>query len=570
MSSFSRSPADSETDEPQPAEIARQLERILADPLFHTSQRLSDFLRFTVESILRNESGQLKEYVIGTEVFKLGAAYNPQENPVVRIMAGRLRGKLAEYYLSRGLGDPVFIEMPKGGYAPRFIKRPASAFAIQAEPVQAPASRAVCVGRELELNRLWSGFSTMGTGGAMWNISGEAGIGKTTLGEEFLAVVESEGSGAWIARGSGSERLAETDAFAPILESLDALRHAAPDGVAEAAMKANAPSWFRQLGPAIVEPGASFVAGRQASHERMRREMAAFFRELSRSKPIVLFLDDMHWADASTCDLLAYLGPRLQGLRLFVLMTHRPETASGRDNPFRRLKFDLDHRGICKEMPLPFLGAGDIASYLAGRFPANRFPAEFAHVLYERTEGNPMFMASLLRFLQDRGELAQENGTWLLAHSLEQGRELIPGGISSLIRLKLDQLTDEDLQLLTCASVQGMQFDSAVVARALSIAPAAVEERLQNLETAHGFVRCLGEQKFQNQAISLLYRFVHVYYQNQLYASLTPSRRAERSRGVAQALVSVVGGTSRAVAADAALLFEAGHDYASVLSEKYV
>jgi predicted ATPase len=171
-------------------------------------------------------------------------------------------------------------------------------------------------------------------------------------------------------------------------------------------------------------------------------------------------------------------------------------------------------------------------------------------------------MISMLRFLQDRRVLVEQDATWILDQPLGEASRLIPTGISSLIQLKLDQLEEEDLQLLTCAAVQGVQFDSAVIARALSLAPARVEERLQRLETVHNFARMVDEQEFPDRTISVRYQFVHVYYQNALYASMAPSRRVEHSHAVAQALVALTGGTLRGVAADVALLFEAARDYA--------
>ena len=77
---------------PSSAEVARQLERILADPLFQSSQRLARFLRFTVESALGGKTGQLKESVIGIDVFDRGESYSPQEDPIVRTFPGSLAG----------------------------------------------------------------------------------------------------------------------------------------------------------------------------------------------------------------------------------------------------------------------------------------------------------------------------------------------------------------------------------------------------------------------------------------------------------------------------------------------
>jgi hypothetical protein len=101
-------------ERPSRADICQQLERILAHPLFQTAQRLSAFLRFAVENVIAGRAERLKEYVIGVEVFDRGTSYSPQTDPVVRIMAGRLRSRLAEYYQSDGNSDPVLVELPRG------------------------------------------------------------------------------------------------------------------------------------------------------------------------------------------------------------------------------------------------------------------------------------------------------------------------------------------------------------------------------------------------------------------------------------------------------------------------
>jgi adenylate cyclase len=104
---------------PEPR-VREQLDRILASAVFLNARRPSQFLRFIVESTLSRQGATIKEYVIGVEVFERPADYDPKEDPVVRIEAGRLRKKLAEYYSGAGASDPVIIELPKGGYIPVF------------------------------------------------------------------------------------------------------------------------------------------------------------------------------------------------------------------------------------------------------------------------------------------------------------------------------------------------------------------------------------------------------------------------------------------------------------------
>jgi tetratricopeptide (TPR) repeat protein len=109
----------------QVAIVQEELQRILASPTFLNARRPSQFLRFIVEETLAGEE-RIKEYLIGVEVFDRRQDYDPKDDPVVRIEAGRLRKKLAEYYAGPGANDTLIIELPKGGYVPVFYARPAT------------------------------------------------------------------------------------------------------------------------------------------------------------------------------------------------------------------------------------------------------------------------------------------------------------------------------------------------------------------------------------------------------------------------------------------------------------
>lgn len=98
--------------------IREQTERILASGTFAGSERLIRFLRFTIETKLRGEGGQIKEYLIGREVFDRSDDYDPRMDPIVRVEARRLRTKLDEYYAGPGRDDVLRIQLPKGGYEP--------------------------------------------------------------------------------------------------------------------------------------------------------------------------------------------------------------------------------------------------------------------------------------------------------------------------------------------------------------------------------------------------------------------------------------------------------------------
>jgi adenylate cyclase len=197
--------------------------------------------------------------------------------------------------------------------------------------------------------------------------------------------------------------------------------------------------------------------------------------------------------------------------------------------------------------------------YLSLLFPGHAFPADFAEELYHRTEGSPLFIADLLSYLRERGAISNVDGCWI-TRRLSDVRGELPESVRSMIQRKLEQLGDVDRRLLTAAAVQGTEFDSAVVAQALEIPAAEVEEQLQALQRVHNLVRLLREHEFSGRTISLRYAFVHVLYQQALYNELTPSRRAELAAELARSFERFVGDRESA-APELACLYEVGREY---------
>ena len=114
--------------DPQPDQPSReQLDRVLASATFRQVDRLKRFLSFVVTETLAGRGDQLKEYVIGVQVFDKDASFDPRADPIVRVQARRLRARLVRYYREEGGSDVVLIELPKGGYTPVFKNRDAAA-----------------------------------------------------------------------------------------------------------------------------------------------------------------------------------------------------------------------------------------------------------------------------------------------------------------------------------------------------------------------------------------------------------------------------------------------------------
>lgn len=391
----------------------------------------------------------------------------------------------------------------------------------------AVSRRRLTVGRERELNELRLAFNSTKTGrGMLLCVTGEPGIGKTTLVEDFLAELTAENQ-CTVARGRCSERLAGTEAYLPLLEALESLLHTsfALTGM----MKHIAPTWYAQIVPLSgdSEESARLQAEvKAASQERMKRELTSFLQAVAPQQPLVLFFDDLHWADVSTIDLLNFLAGKFDVQHVLIIVTYRPSDMLLAKHPFLQIKPDLRARGLCRELLLEFLSEEAIGEYLKLEFPNNSFPAELPRLIQAKTEGSPLFMADLVRNLYDRSVIVEEEGRWQLAQSVEDIRLDLPDSVKGMIEHKIQQLGEIEHQLLVAASVQGFQFDSAVISKVLKADEEDVEGQLHALEADHHFIQLVEEREFPDHTLTLRYRFVHVLYQNELYASLTATKRA--------------------------------------------
>ena len=234
-----------------------------------------------------------------------------------------------------------------------------------ATPVALVASRRT-VGRDAERRALVDAFQgTVSGRGRIATITGEPGIGKTSLVEEVLAEIAVGPHRPVIVRGRCSERLAGGEAYLPILEVLDSLLHGhsmlygQTGGRYTDMMKSLAPTWFVHVGMLSMESTSAQQLKEDtkiASPERMKRELAALFESISRTRPLVLFLDDLHWADISTVDVLNYLAQRFADLRIFVMATYRSSEMVLSKHPFLAGQpgvADARHAaGVCARFPL--------------------------------------------------------------------------------------------------------------------------------------------------------------------------------------------------------------------------
>jgi hypothetical protein len=422
-------------------------------------------------------------------------------------------------------------------------------------------ARPPLVGRHHEIVQLRALLDSTHRGrGLLVLITGEPGIGKTALVEEFLSEQAATQRHCAVGRGFCSERSAGTEAYLPLLDALEDMVRGKVSLVPM--LRRVAPSWFAQMRHHPSTDSAPLPGSLKAgSREFLSRELVSFFEEASLSIPLNVFLDDIHWADESTLDLVAYVANRSDSMRLLIIATYRPEELQLHNDQFSRVARDLQAHRRCQSIDLSFLSVKDVDAYLALEFTRNNFPAIFSKLIHAKTEGNPFFMVELLRYLSDNRIIFRDDEIWTLTEKLPDIEKDLPQSIVAMVQRKIDVLSDADRKLLSAASIQGYEFDCPVVARTLGIDLADTEERLHRLYRVNGLIQPLGEKELPQGTIAVRYRFVHFLYYGALYNAIQPARKTSWSAITAEALLYLYEGHVADIASQVGFLFEAARDF---------
>lgn len=500
---------------------------------------------FALLSALASRSGQL---MTKDELFRLVW-------PQTVVSDATLTQSIRE--LRQALGDdarsPLYIETVHGrGY--RFIAQidqPSAGVAASRNP---PVS---VVGRDAELARLdeWLRHALNGQRQLVL-ISGEAGIGKTTLVQTFL---ERSARELPVALGRCIEQFGASEAYLPVLEALERLGQRLGGARLGNALRKYAPSWLVQL-PALTEPAEREQLQRQLvgiTHDRMLREIAQTLEVLSGDTPIVLWLEDLHWSDYSTLDLLSCIARRSEPAHLMVLTTYRPLDVHVRKHPLREVRQELALHGLCRELALAPLSEAAVEDYLRARLGAGAQLGAAAHFIHGRTEGNPLFMVSVIDDLTRRDALRGIEGSAAF-DDMQVAKGIVPENLRQLIERQFERLSAEDRHLLEAASVAGVAFSAAAVAAVLDAEPQAVDERCLEMARANDFLLIPGEAG--DTRTGSRYRFGHAFHREVVYDRLDPTRRAQLHLAIGTWQEHSAAGQVGTVATELAMHFDRGRD----------
>jgi predicted ATPase/DNA-binding winged helix-turn-helix (wHTH) protein len=466
--------------------------------------------------------------------------------------------------LRQALGDnaraPRFIEtVHRRGF--RFLGH-LPTVCPTASPTSAPAPPLLLAGRERELDALHGALATARTGVRQFLfVTGEAGLGKTTLVETFLTALEAYGP-LWIGRGQCLDHYGAGEAYLPVLEALGRLCRGPGGQEVVALLRQQAPTWLVQM-PGLVQADDLETLQRRsagATQDRMLWELAEALELLTARQPLLLVLEDLHWSDPSTLDVLAVLARRREPARLLLLGTYRPPDALQRGHPLQTMHHELQRHGQCMELPLPLLSEAAVAAYLTRRFADADLPARLAYLVHQRTEGNPLFMVTLVEEWVHRGWLVKADVGWMLRVELAALASTVPESLRQMLEQQLERLSPTEQQVLEVGSVVGAPFSAAAVAAGLGHEVVEVEDWCAGLARRQQWLEAWGEEVWPDGTVAERYRFTHALYQDVAYQRLPAARRVQLHRCLGERVETGYGLQVRERAAELAMHFTRGQD----------
>lgn len=417
------------------------------------------------------------------------------------------------------------------------------------------------VGRDKALSRMQGWLEKMlGGERQIVFVTGEAGIGKTALVDTFARSLASVRS-IRVGRGQCLEQYGTGEAYLPVLEAIGRLCREQAEVVD--VLRAHAPMWLLQM-PSLLSASDRELLSREvfgATRERMLREMGEALEALAAEQPLVLILEDLHWSDYSTLDLISYLARQREPAQLMLIGTYRQVELIVSGHPLKAVKQELLAKRQCEELPLEYLSDEAVNNYLSVRFPANRFPAELAGLIHERTEGNPLFMVNAVDYLVAEGLIGEREGRWELAVEIERVEVGVPDSIKQMIEKHLDHLDASEQRTLEAASVAGAEFSTLALVAALEEERAPVEARCDELARGRQFIQEGGVQVLPNGEAVSRYSFIHALYRKVLYERVSASKRVQLHRRIGGQLEALYGERAREIAAELAMHFERGAEH---------
>jgi DNA-binding winged helix-turn-helix (wHTH) protein len=462
--------------------------------------------------------------------------------------------------LRAALGDdarsPRYIETAsRRGY--RFIGIGATSVAANVPPAAAEPEAPVrpgLIGRQAALETLRALWrkGLAGQRQIVW-ITGEPGVGKTTLIQEFLSEIDPR---MW-SHGQCVEQYGAGEPYLPVLEGLGVLCQRDPELPAK--LRAAAPTWLMQMPKYCSEADRAVLrqelAG--ATPERMMRELREATDPYSFDHPLLFVTEDLHWSDRATLRLLDYLARSREPARGMWLSSFRlTEVMATEDHPLRVLRHELRLHRRVTEISLDSFSEQEVGDYLARRFPDLQFDEPFVRALHQHTDGLPLFLVNAVDELVAQG--AFDGGAPRDGRSI--GRLEVPENLAGVIAKQLGRLGAETRRVLEAAAVCGFEFRPRLVAEALGADADAIAMQCERLAADQQWLKALEISRLADGSLDARYAFLHALYKRALYQGIGALTRANLHHRIAIAMERGREVGMRVTPAELATHYELAHD----------
>lgn len=381
-------------------------------------------------------------------------------------------------------------------------------------------------------------------------IAGDAGIGKSTLVECLIKCANVP-----VAYGQCIEHYGGAEPYMPILEALNGMCRADGGGEVVDLLRRVAPSWLQQL-PWLLSTenkGGAPQDLANTTQERMLREFGELIDRVTAARPLLLILEDLHWSDHATIQLLAYLSRRRTNAALTLVCTFRATDLILQEHPLAALRQELRLRTQCVDMELEYLSEADIGEILIKKL-GSPAPERFVKHLHAQTMGLPLFVTAVLDEMVKSGQLPESGKVWELS-TLEIA---VPSSIAAVIDGQLRRLTIDQQRLLGAAGICGIDFLHLPLAEVLQLDADTVSAQLEHACATLSWLRCVGTKPMPNGQVAAQFRFAHALYRKVLYERTSALQRVQWHRQWAKALQHAHPAAGGELAAELALHFERG------------
>jgi predicted ATPase len=350
-------------------------------------------------------------------------------------------------------------------------------------------ARPSLVGRDQEVEQLGQHLDSALNGkGTTVFICGEAGVGKTRLVSEFLNLARKRG--AKVLEGWCLSEAAIP--YFPFTEAFNSYMSTVSDEKVKSTMtkELGITGWLRGPESAPRSKTSDLLSTPEMERDRTFDAVARVFLQLAAKEPLILFLDDLHWADHLSLALLHYLSRKCRSSRLLIIGTYRPEeiipAREERLHPLEETMFSMSREDLLIKMELNRLKRNDFPELLRSIFRSS-MDHEFVERLYKETEGNPLFALEALNLLVDEGILAEKEGRWTLTAQTEKIG--LPSKVHDVIVRRIGRLRRPEKKLLDLAAVCGYSFSPDTLCRISALDIADVFQTLVEIEKRHRLIR---------------------------------------------------------------------------------